>query len=128
MTDLNSNGIPLSNGRECIFCDAENSLLSENTCKSCKPILFSQSDTSLIKDAKCNDNSFLTLGGVIFTEAIYAGEPTYLNYFFDSNVGVSWYFTEYLRAAYRQCKLPTKRNQVISIFLYCLKKVGDKLT
>ena len=113
------NGTSTTDGRECIFCDGENSVLSQNSCKSCKPLLYSESNATIISIAKCNDNNFLTLGGVIFTEATYAGEPTYFNYFFDSNIGVSWYFTEYLRAAYRQCKLPTNglRNQVIQIYL-----------
>jgi meckelin len=111
LTDTFSNGTLLSAGRECVFCDTKDSVLSGNSCKSCKPLLYSQSNTIEIKDAECNDNSFVTLGGLIFTETTYAGEPNYFNYFYDTNIGVSWYFLEYLKAAYRQCKTPTNRNQ-----------------
>ena len=109
LTDTDPNGVA-TGARKCITCDPETSILFQNTCKSCKPLIFTTNSITQIKDTKCNDASFETHGGIIF-EATPGGDPNCYNYLFDQNSGVSWYFNEYLRAAYRSCEPADKRNQ-----------------
>ena len=111
--ELDGNYLTDSNGfhvRKCVTCDPKNSVLNGGKCTSCRPLLFTQSNLVNITSIECNQVNAITLGGLIFIEKDFANEPNNFNFMFDSNVDVSWYLNEYLRASYRTCKISNRRN------------------
>ena len=107
--DMNEEGKPLDFS-ECIECDADNSLATENGCISCKPFIFA--DTSPVSSSTCNVESSKKFGGLIFVDftTLEANADPNVNYVVFERPLVSPYFESYSLAAFRACRLKEKRN------------------
>ena len=106
---------------KCFFCNQATSRLEENTCVSCKPLLFANSISANIKEATCllNNSNNLLAGGLIILNGnpVTSNDPTYFSVAFGSETIPSSYYQTYLLAVYRTCTTYSFRNVTACVTL-----------
>lgn len=127
-TDSDLNGSVLSTS-DCIKCNKEDSILIGNSCQSCKPYIYSESDNTEIISTKCN-SSLNLIGGFLFTSPTVDDEPNNFNVNFGNEVFESILFKEYSKSAYRTCRIPDRRNITSCQFLsnMCVLNMYSQVT
>lgn len=98
------------NPTECIKCNPTSSILINNSCRSCKPFIFLDSDLTSLQSINCNSNFLFPSGGFFFLTQVVDNEPTNFNIQFGSERIESWYFKEYAKSSYRTCRNAKRRN------------------
>lgn len=111
-TDLDGSYFPNFVSR-CISCNKDNSIASKSSCNYCKPLIFPNSLTTIIRTASCN--TFSKIGGVLIENSPLSNnpnlaDPNEFNVNFGSNTLLSCYYSEYLLSLYKQCQDSTRRN------------------
>lgn len=108
--DLEEDGT-LIDQRRCISCNGQSSLLISNSCKSCRPFIFSESNQVDNQAVNCNQFN-IPLGGFYFLTPTVIGQPNYFLCPFESNNCVSWYLKNYGASAFRTCRISSRRNRI----------------
>jgi meckelin len=109
LTDTNINGQPLSI-RSCVECDRTNSIIINNKCTSCQPIIFVDSDSQPTSSTRCNDPNLFQSGGLFILNFNTTLQGYYYGVRFSGQPFDSWYFKENLISVDRTCLRPGKRN------------------
>jgi hypothetical protein len=112
LTDQTTQGFRVN--RSCVQCDAAASILiNGNTCGSCQPYLFVDSDTiASPTSVQCNDPNIFAAGGLLIlnVNSAFSVQNFYFSAVFGSDTFTSWYFSQNLIPAFRTCARYSKRN------------------
>jgi hypothetical protein len=97
----------------CIRCNPDNSIASKSSCNYCKPLVFPNSLTTVIRSASCS--AFSYIGGMLIENTPLSNnpnsaDPNEFNAIFGSNIILSCYYSDYLLSIYKQCQESTRRN------------------